>query len=320
MRIAVFGAGAVGGYVAAKLALAGRPVSVVARGPQLAALRARGLTLIEGGVSRRVEVAARDRAAALGEQDLVILTLKAHSIPAAAPEIAALLGPRTVLLSAQNGIPWWYFHQEGGALEGARIEAVDPGGTLFAALDPDRVVGCVLHMATSVPEPGVVRHQAGGRFILGELDGTVSERLQRVFAVLSDAGLAAETTTEIRREIWFKLWGNVAFNPLSVLTAATLDRMIADPAIRRLAVEIMNETETVAGRLGLRFDMSVEERVEVVRRLGAFKTSMLQDLEAGRPLEIEALMGAVVEIGRRLDCPTPMTEAVAALTRLRGAR
>jgi len=317
MKIAVFGAGAVGGYAAAKLALAGMPVSVVARGAQLAAIRARGLTLIESGEPRRAEVAATERAAELGEQDLVILALKAHSLPAATADIATLLGPRSILLSAQNGIPWWYFHQEGGALDGRTIEAVDPGGTLYRSLDPGRILGCVLHMAALVPEPGVVRHQTGNRFILGELDGTVSERLQQVFALLAKAGIGAETTTDIRREIWFKLWGNVAFNPLSALAAATLDRMIAEPAIRGLAVEIMNETERVAGRLGIRFAMDVQARVEVVRRLGAFKTSMLQDLEAGRPLEIAALMDAVAEIGRRIDCPTPMTEAVAALVRLR---
>lgn len=317
MRIAIFGAGAIGGYVAAKLAGAGLPVSVVARGAQLAAIRARGLTLTEAGATRRVEVAASDRATELGEQDLVILTLKAYSLPPAAPEIAALLGPRTTLVAAQNGIPWWYFHHEGSALEGMRIEAVDPGGTLYEALDPARVVGGVLHLAVSVPEPGVIHHQSGSRFILGELDGRISERLQGVHGVLARAGIGAEVTAEIRREIWFKLWGNIAFNPLSVLTAATLDRMIADPDIRRLTIEIMNETERVANCLGIRFEIGVEQRIDVVKRLGAFKTSMLQDLEAGRPLELAALMDAMVEIGRRLECPTPMTEMVSALVRLR---
>jgi 2-dehydropantoate 2-reductase len=320
VKIAIFGTGVIGGFLAAKLASTGMTVVCVARGAQLAVIRAKGLTLIEGGVSRALQVCATDDAASLGPQDLVIVALKAHSVPAAAPAIASLYGPETVLVEAQNGIPWWYFHREGGPLDGERIAAVDPERSLYPILDPARVVGCVVHIAATSPEPGVVRHQAGNRVILGEPDGRLSERLKHVAAALAEAGLAAESTSAIRQEIWHKLWGNIAFNPLSVLTQATMDRLIGDPGTRGVASAIMSEAERVANRLGIRFDMTGEARISGLTRLGAYKTSMLQDVEAGRPVELGALCEAVMEIARRLEIPTPALATVTALARVRAQR
>jgi len=225
-----------------------------------------------------------------------------------------------VLVAAQNGIPWWYFHREGGPLDGERIAAIDPEGSLYRVLHPTRVIGCVVHIAATSPEPGVVRHQAGNRFILGEPDGRLSERLKRVAAALAEAGLAAETTTAIRHEIWHKLWGNIAFNPLSVLTQATMDRLIGDSGTRGVASAIMGEAEQVANRLGIRFDMTSAARIDGLTRLGAYKTSMLQDVEAGRPVELGALCEAVMEIARRLEIPTPALATVTALARVRAQR
>ena len=317
MNVAVFGAGVIGGYLAAKLAEAGVAVVAIARGAQLAAIRAHGLRLLEGGAPRSVAVEATEDARSLGPQDLVIVTLKAHSLPAAAADIAALCSPETTIVAAQNGIPWWYFHREGGPLEGTRIAAVDPKGTLYETLDPARVLGCVVQMAATQPEPGLVRHQAGNRFMLGEPRGGSSERLKRVVAVLDKAGLEGVATSAIRYEIWHKLWGNVAFNPLSVVTQATMDRLIGDPGTRAVATAVMSEAERVANRLGIRFDMSAEARIDGLKRLGAYKTSALQDVEAGRPIELGALAEAVAEIAERLGIETPMLKSLATLARMR---
>jgi 2-dehydropantoate 2-reductase len=318
MKIAIFGTGVVGGFLAAKLAPAG--AVAVARGASLAAMRDRGITLVEAGSSRTVPVTVTDDARALGPQDLVILTLKAHSIPSAASGIAALCGPGTVLIAAQNGLPWWYFHREGGPLEGERIKAVDPDGSLYAALDPARVLGCVVQIAATSPEPGVIRHQFGNRFVLGEPDGTLSPRLRDAAEVIKAAGLQAPTTAEIRREIWQKLWGNIAFNPLSVLTGAGMDRLIGDPGTRRIASAIMDEAERVANRLGIRFDETREARIDRLVTLGGYKTSMLQDVEAGRPVELGALCEAVMEIAGRFEIPTPTLAIVSTLAKLRAAQ
>ncbi len=318
MKIAIFGAGVVGGFLAAKLAEAG--AVAVARGATLAAIRAKGITLVEGGVSRIYRVPATGDTRSLGPQDLVIVTLKAHSLPSAAPEIAALYGPGTVLIAAQNGLPWWYFYREGGPLDGERIKAVDPDGSLYARLDPARVLGCVVQIAATSPEPGVIRHQFGNRFILGEPDGTLSPRLRDAAEALASAGLQAPTTTEIRREIWQKLWGNIAFNPLSVLTGAGMDRLIGDPGTRRIASAIMDEAERVANRLGIRFDETREARIDRLVALGGYKTSMLQDVEAGRPVELGALCEAVMEIAGRFEIPTPALDVVATLAKLRAAQ
>lgn len=317
MRICVFGAGAIGGYMAAKLAQAGEEVSIVARGPHLAAMRARGLTLIEAGGEFTVPIRATDDAAALGPQDYVVLTLKAHSVPAAVPAILPLMGPETTLVSGVNGVPWWYFHGLGGPLEGTRLASVDPGGVQWEAFGPERVLGCVVYPAAEVAEPGVVRHVDGNRFSLGEPTGERSARALRLAAALEGAGLRAPVRPRIRDEIWVKLWGNLSFNPISALTLATLDRICADAGTRGVARAMMLETQAVAEALGVRFLIDVDRRIDGAAAVGAHRTSMLQDLEAGRPMEIDALVGAVQELGRLTGMATPVLDAVLALIRLR---
>jgi 2-dehydropantoate 2-reductase len=317
MKITVFGAGAIGGYLAAKLAATGYEVSVVARGAHLRAIEEHGLRLDERGERQVMRVRASERAAELGLQDLVIIAAKAHAMHAAAPAIASLLGPETTLVPAQNGIPWWFPHRAGAPLEGSRIAAVDPDGSIARSLDPARVVGCVVYMAAAVAEPGLVRRFGGNLLILGEPDGTMSARLERLAAIFAAAGIKIEATPRIRDAVWMKLWGNVAFNPLSVLTGAKMDRMADDPGVRAVLRAAMLECQSVAERLGARFGKDVDARIAEARVIGDFKTSMLQDFEAGRPIEIDALVGAVVELGRRVDIKTPMLEAIGALTRMR---
>jgi 2-dehydropantoate 2-reductase len=317
MKIAVFGAGAIGGYIAARLALAGHDVSIVARGAHLAAVRARGLVLDDDGESRAVSVRAGDHTVAFGPQELVVVAVKAHAMTEAAPAIASLLGPETLLLPAQNGIPWWFCHRAGGPLDGLRIAAVDPEGAIGTRLDPARVVGCVVYLAAAVPEPGIVKRFGGNMFVLGEPDGSDSPRLRRVAELFRAAGIKVETTQRIRDAVWMKLWGNIAFNPASVLTGATLARMAGDPGVRAVLRSAMIETQQVAERFGARFEKDVEARIEEARHLGEFKSSMLQDFEAGRPMEIDAIVGAVIELGRRVGVATPLLEALGALARLR---
>jgi 2-dehydropantoate 2-reductase len=319
MKICVFGAGAIGGVVAARLALAGRPVSVVARGAHLEAMREYGLLLHDKDGRHRVAVEATDDPAALGVQDVVVIGVKAHGLAAAAETMAPLIGPETVLVPAQNGIPWWYFHRHGGALEGAVLDSVDPGGRLARLLPPSQALGCVVYLGAAVPTPGIVDHSSGDRFILGEPDGAASARLEHVAGLFREAGFVAETTDRIRDAVWVKLWGNIAMNPLSVLTGATMAAMLADEGVVAVCREIMREAQAVGERSGVRFAMSIDRRLDHARMLGAFKTSMLQDLEAGRPIEIDALVGAVAEMGRRLAVPTPLIDAIHALARLRGA-
>jgi 2-dehydropantoate 2-reductase len=318
-KVTVFGAGAIGGYLAARLAAAGHDVSVVGRGPHLRAIRERGLVLDDRGETRTVRLRATDRAEELGPQELVVIAVKAHAMTGAAPAIASLLGPDTVLLPAQNGIPWWFPYRAGPPLEGQRIVAVDPDGSLARRLDPARVIGCVVYLAASVPEPGSVRRFGGNLLILGEPDGAVSPRLRRLAELLGAAGLEIATTERIRDAVWMKLWGNVAFNPLSVLTGAKMERMAADPGVLAVLRAAMLECQAVAERVGARFDRGVEARIAEARRIGDFKTSMLQDFEAGRPVEIDALVGAVIELGRRVGVATPLLDAIDALTRMRAA-
>ena len=318
MKICIFGAGAIGGYIGAKLATAGADVSLVARGPHLAALQARGITLIEGGVSTTVPLCATDDAASLGPQDYVILTLKAHSVPGVVNRILPLLGPETTLVSGVNGVPWWYFHRHGGAFEGRRIASVDPGDVQWNGFGPDRMLGCVVYPAAEVVEPGVVRHIAGNRFSLGEPSGEISARAVGLSKVLAAAGLKAPVRPRLRDEIWVKLWGNLSFNPISALTGATLDVLCTDPGTRGVARAMMLEAQGVAERLGVKFPIDVERRIDGGAAVGAHRTSMLQDLEAGRPMEIEALVGAVAELGRLTGVATPILDTVLALVRLRG--
>jgi 2-dehydropantoate 2-reductase len=319
MKICVFGAGAIGGVAAARMALAGSEVSVVARGAHLAAIRRDGLILQDKTGRRRAPVRATDDPATLGHQDVVVIGLKAHGFAAAADAMRALIGPETVLVPAQNGIPWWYFHRHGGPHDGAVLDSVDPGGRLARLLPPDHALGCVVYLAASVPEPGIIDHSSGERFILGEPDGAMSARLERVGALFRAAGFTVETTDRIRDAVWVKLWGNLSMNPLSVLTLATMDRMLADPLVLPVCREIMREAQAVGERLGIRFGSTIDQRLDAARSLGAFKTSMLQDLEAGRPIEIDALVGAVSELGRRVGVATPLIDAIYALARLRGA-
>ncbi|AMJ46102.1 2-dehydropantoate 2-reductase [Cereibacter sphaeroides] len=317
MRICIFGAGAIGGYMGAKLAAAGADVSLVARGPHLAAMQARGLTLIEEGGTRTVPVRAASDPAALGPQDYVIVTLKAHSVPAVVPQLSRLLGAEGTLVSGVNGLPWWYFHRHGGPLEGRRLESVDPGGVQWDGLGPDRVLGCVVYPAAEVVEPGAVRHLEGNRFSLGEPSGEKSDRALRLSEALTAAGLKAPVRPRLRDEIWVKLWGNLSFNPISALTGATLDRLCTDPGTRAVARSMMLEAQAIAERLGVKFPIDVERRIDGGAAVGAHRTSMLQDLEAGRPMEIEALVGSVAELGRIVNLPTPTIDTVLAMVRLR---
>ncbi|MCE8419419.1 2-dehydropantoate 2-reductase [Rhodovulum sulfidophilum] len=319
MKICVFGAGAIGGYMGAKLAQAGAEVSLVARGPHLAAMRARGLRLIEeeSGTDETVPVRVAEDAAELGEQDYVIVTLKAHSVPPVVDKMQPLIGAGTTVVSGVNGVPWWYFHKIGGPLEGTRLASVDPGDAQWTGFGPDRVLGCVVYPAAEVIEPGVVRHIEGNRFSLGEPDGSRSERALRLSRALASAGLKAPVRPKLRDEIWVKLWGNLSFNPISALTHATLDVLCTDPGTRSVARAMMLEAQAIAEKLGVKFPIDVERRIEGGAAVGAHRTSMLQDLDLGRPMEIDALVGSVQELGRITGTPTPAIDTVLALVALR---
>lgn len=316
MRICVFGAGAIGGYLAVRLARSGQEVSVVARGPHLAAIRADGLRLRIDGREEVARVAATDDPAALGPQDYVIVTLKAHSLPPVVGTLRPLFGPDTCFVTAMNGVPYWYFHGIDG-MAGRRVEAVDPGGVVSAAIPPDRALGCVVYPACEAPEPGVIEHLSGDRFTLGEPDGSKSARAEALSKALIAAGFKAPVRPRIRDEIWVKLWGNVAFNPLSALTCQTLDVLATEPGLRAVARAMMLEAQAVAEALGARFAIDVDKRIEGAAGVGAHKTSMLQDLERGRPMEIDALVTAVTELGRAASVPTPAIDMVLALVQAR---
>ena len=317
MKICIFGAGAIGGYMAAKLAAVGADVSLVARGPHLAALQSRGLTLIEDGHAQTFKVSATDDARKIGPQDYVILTLKAHSVPAVVGQITPLLGEESTLVSGVNGVPWWYFHRLGGPLEGTRLASVDPGNVQWDGFGPDRVLGCVVYPAAEVSEPGTITHVEGNRFSLGEPSGEKSARAQRLSEALTAAGLKAPVRPRLRDEIWVKLWGNLSFNPISALTHATLDVLCTDPGTRAVARAMMVEAQAIAEKLGVSFPINVDRRIDGGAAVGAHRTSMLQDLQAGRPLEIDALTGSVAELGRLTATPTPNIDTVLALVRLR---
>ncbi|ABV92958.1 2-dehydropantoate 2-reductase [Dinoroseobacter shibae DFL 12 = DSM 16493] len=319
MKICVFGAGAIGGYMGVKLAQAGADVSLVARGPHLAAMKANGLTLIEEGDQRtNVAVTASDNPEDLGPQDYVIVTLKAHSVPPVVPKMQPLIGPDTTIVSGVNGVPWWYFHKIGTELEGTRLESVDPGNAQWDGFGPDRVLGCVVYPAAEVIEPGVINHIEGNRFSLGEPDGSKSERAMALSKALSAAGLKAPVRPRLRDEIWVKLWGNLSFNPISALTHATLDVLCTDPGTRAVARGMMLEAQEIAEKLGVKFPIDVEKRIDGGAAVGAHRTSMWQDLDQGRPMEIDALVGSVQELGRLTDTPTPTIDTVLALVALRG--
>jgi len=318
VKICVFGAGAIGGYMGVKLAQAGADVSLVARGPHLSAMQANGLTLVEeGGEKTVVKVTASEDPAEIGVQDYVIVTLKAHSVPAVVGKMQPLIGPETTIVSGVNGVPWWYFHKIGGELEGTRLESVDPGNAQWDGFGPDRVLGCVVYPAAEVVEPGVIKHIEGNRFSLGEPDGSRSERALALSRALTEAGLKAPVRPRLRDEIWVKLWGNLSFNPISALTQATLDVLCTDPGTRAVAKGMMLEAQEIAEKLGVKFPIDVEKRIDGGAAVGAHRTSMLQDLDQGRPMEIDALIGSVQELGRVTGTATPIIDTVLALVQLR---
>lgn len=317
MRIAVFGAGAIGGYLAVKLHQAGADVSIIARGPHLAAIRAKGLTLKSEGATVTVHLPATDKAEEAGPQDYVFVTLKAIGLVPAAPEIAKLMGPDTALVTGINGLPYWYFYGLDGPWRDRVVESVDPGGTLWQLLPPRRAIGCIVYPAAEVIEPGVIEHTYGNRFTLGEPDGSKSPRVEALSQILVKAGLKAPVRTNIRDEIWVKLWGNLAFNPMSALTASTLDRLAFRPDLRAVAHAMMQEAASVAEALGAKFAVSIDKRIDGAGEVGVHKTSMLQDLERGRPMEIDALLGGVVELAELTGKPTPLCRAILALLRER---
>jgi 2-dehydropantoate 2-reductase len=318
MKIAIVGVGAIGGFVGIRLALAGEDVTFIARGATLKALRSRGLRLLsaDGGEQAVPAVNATNDYAAAGPQDLVILAMKAHQVDAVALDIPKLFGPDTVVVPMQNGIPYWYFHRYPGALAGTQVRSVDPTGSISRNIPSERVIGCVVYPAAEVVSPGVIRHVEGNRFPVGEPDGTSSERVTRVAECFIRGGLQAPVLADIRSEIWLKLWGNLTFNPISALSRATLAAICQYPPSRALAAAMMTEAQSIAGKLGVTFRVPLEKRIAGAERVGHHKTSMLQDVEAGRTLEIDALLGSVVELARLTDTPTPHIDTVLALTQL----
>jgi 2-dehydropantoate 2-reductase len=318
MKICIVGAGAIGGYLGAKLARSGEEVTLIARGSHLAAIQKNGLKLImsDGTEHLAHNVFATDKTSEVGPQNVVILALKAHSVPALAPDLRVLYGPDTMVVTAQNGIPWWYFYKHGGEYEGQRLESVDPGGVIETNLEVERVIGCVVYPAVELDRPGVVRHLEGDRFSLGELDSTKTERIQLLAQTLNRAGFKAPIRPRIRSEIWVKLWGNLAFNPISALTRATLVDICRYPPTRELARQMMLEAQAIAEKLGIEFGITLEQRINGAEKVGAHKTSMLQDIEAGRPTEVEAIVGAVAELGRLVKLPTPYIDAIYASVKL----
>jgi len=317
MKLCVFGAGAVGGLIAGRLAQAGHDVAVVARGAHLAAIRERGLRLRDSSGETPVRVRASEHPADLGPQDYVIVAVKGHSLREVAARIAPLLDPDTSIVTAMNGVPWWFFDRlpfGGGAL---RLETLDPDGSLARAMPTDRIVGCVVHLSASVPEPGVILHNRGARLILGEPGGRNGARTARIAEALGAVGFEAVATPFIEKEFWVKLLGNVSFNPVSALTLATADRLIADPQVKAYMVAIMREVLAIGRAAGVDADIDPEARMDMARHLGVFKTSMLQDLEAGKPLEIEGLLAGTLEIARKAGVAAPFTESLFGLIRLR---
>ncbi len=318
MRICVVGAGAIGGLLGVRLALSGNEVTLIDQGAHLEAIKKNGLKLVMGDGTEYLakDVKATGKIEDTGTQDLVILALKAHHIESIAPQLPALFGPDTMVMTVQNGLPWWYFQKHGGAFDGRRLESLDPNGVIEANIEADRIIGCVVYPAGAVTAPGVIHHLEGDRFPVGEPDNTESERLHKVHDTIVEAGFRSRILTSIRSEIWLKAWGNLSFNPISSLTHATLVDMCEFPETAALAASMMREAADIAGKLGIEFRHTIERRIEGARNVGAHKTSMLQDVEAGRSLEVEALIGAVMELGRLTETPCPHIGAVYACVKL----
>jgi 2-dehydropantoate 2-reductase len=316
VKIVIAGAGAIGGYIGARLSRAGADVVLFARGPHLRAMQEHGLHVVSPDGDFEVWPVATGDLASIGNADVVFLAVKAHGLTSLAPSLTPLFTNDTVVVSIQNGVPWWYFQGIGGALDGLRLERIDPGGAIAAAIEPRRIVGSLAYFATDIVEPGIIRHTKGNRITFGEPDGTDSERVKTIADALMAGGFRCPITTKIREEIWVKLLGNVAFNPISALTGGTLEELARHPDVSRLVRNVMAETEAVAGRLGIELPITIEQRIAGAEKVGAHKTSMLQDYEAGRPMEIEAVVGAVLELGERLGVPMPATQSVYACAKL----
>ncbi|HEY4444275.1 MAG TPA: 2-dehydropantoate 2-reductase [Steroidobacteraceae bacterium] len=318
MKIAIIGVGAIGGYVGTRLALAGEDVTFVARGANLEALRSRGIRLVTADGSEQAvpSVNATNDYAEAGPQDIVILAMKAHQVEAVARDVPKLFGPDTVVIPMQNGIPYWYFHRYPGPLAGTRVQSVDPSGLICEHIPCERVIGCVVYPAAELVSPGVIKHVEGNRFPVGEPDGSASERIAAVSECFIRGGLQAPVLSDIRSEIWLKLWGNLTFNPISALSRATLAGICQYPPSRAIAAAMMTEAQCVASKLGVTFRVSLEKRIAGAEKVGHHKTSMLQDVEAARTLEVDALLGSVVELARLTDTPTPHIDTVYALTKL----
>ncbi len=317
MKVCIYGAGAIGGWIGSGLAHAGCSVSVVARGATLDALQLHGLRLREGRQVTSQAVASSDTPAEFGVQDLVVLAVKAPSLPGVVSQIAPLLGPQTTVLTAMNGVPWWFLQGFGGALAGTQLASVDPGGALASALPAQRIIGCVVHASCSVDEPGLVRHHFGNKLILGEPSGEKTGRVLQLAALLEKAGFEARVSEQIQKDIWFKLWGNMTVNPISALTGATTDLIMEDELVRGFISQVMLEAKEIGARIGIPIAQQPEDRHQITRKLGAFKTSMLQDVEGGKALELDALVTVVRELGQLTGVSTPFTDALLGLARLK---
>ena len=319
MRICIYGAGAIGAWLGVQLSLAGEEVTLIARGPHLAAMQKKGVKLLIDGTEKVAHPRCVEDPQEAGPQDYVIITLKAHSFPAVVESLQPLFDDDTALVTGVNGIPWWYFYQLEGAFENHKLESVDPGGRIWDAVGPQRAIGCVVYPAAEIAEPGVIRHIEGDRFILGEPDGRQSERAGRLCDALKSAGFTSRVRNNIRDDIWVKLWGNLCFNPISALTHATLDKVAGEPGTGGVCRQMMLEAQAIGEKLGARFRVNVDKRIAGGAAVGAHKTSMLQDLEAGRPMEIDALVSVIQELGHLVGVPTPTTDVVLALIQQRAA-
>jgi len=317
MKACIVGAGAIGGSIGFGLARAGCEVSCIARGGTLAALREKGLRFTDGGSVEAASIHAVESAGELDVQDLVVLAVKAPALTEVAPLIAPLMGPDTIVLPAMNGVPWWFFQGFGGKLAGTSLEPIDPRGIITSNIPQAAIIGCVVHFGASCPEPGFVKALPKRTLIIGEPSGKISERLKVLGEILQKSGYTVQLTDSIQREVWYKLWGNMTMNPLSTLTGATMDKILDDPLVNQLCREVMAEAKSVGARIGCPIEQSVDDRIVISRTLGAFKTSMLQDLEAGRPLELDAILTSVVEIGKLVSERTPYINTVLGLTRLK---
>lgn len=317
MKICIYGAGAIGGYLGTQLALTGEDVTLIARGPHLKAMQTNGLTLRIDGQEFTTHPKCTDEPAELGPQDYVIMTLKAPSVPNVVDRLAPLLDEKTAVVTAVNGVPWWYFYGLEGPWQNYQLESVDPDGKQWQTIGPERAIGCVVYPACDVPEPGIIQHISGNRFVLGEPTGEKSERVTQLSKVLIKAGLKAPVRPQIRNEIWVKLWGNLCFNPISALTHATLETIATDPGMQKVVRSMMLEAQSIGEKLGVTFGIDVDRRIEGAKAVGAHKTSMLQDLEKGRTMEIDALLTVVQEMGKLVQVPTPVIDLVLPLVQLR---